>query len=85
MGRFTGFWTNVYHFDITSISCALFQDVSNGISHTVMVKCQGRVNVNYLDDYLFVAYLRRECNRQLRTFLVVCKCQLRKHFGGQHY
>ena len=56
----------------SSISCALFQMVSDGIAHIVQVKIQARI-INYLDDYLFVALLRSECNRRVKVFLAVCK------------
>ena len=56
----------------SSISCAIFQEVSNGIAFLVQVRIGKRL-VNYLDDYLFAAYLRSECNEQIKIFLVVCR------------
>ena len=56
----------------SGISCAHFTRVSDAIAHIVRVKCDGKVNVNYLDDYLFIAFLRRECNRQIQMFLDMC-------------
>ena len=55
----------------SSISCAIFQEVSNAIAWVVKVGCK-RPNVNYLDDYLFAAALRRFCNEQIEIFLQVC-------------
>ena len=42
----------------SSISCAIFQDFSNAVSHIVMILVK-QVNINYLDDYLSVAATRR--------------------------
>ena len=55
----------------SSISCAIFQDVSDAIAYLVYVRTLKR-NVNYLDDYLFVSLLLRECNKQVQTFLSIC-------------
>ena len=54
-----------------AISCAIFQAFSDAISHIVK-SITGEENVNYLDDYLFVAILKSMCNWQLDTFLEVC-------------
>ena len=40
-----------------SISCAHFQNFSDAMAHVMMTKLGKRV-INYLDDFLFVAYLR---------------------------
>ena len=56
----------------TSISCAIFQEVSNAIAHLVKFKTNKKV-INYLDDYLFIALLQRLCNFQMETFLEICK------------
>ena len=55
-----------------SISCALFQRFSNALSHIVKVKSKGKENVNYLDDFLFVALLAALCNKQVDTFIQIC-------------
>ena len=55
-----------------SISCAHFQRVSNAIAHIVQVKT-GRQLINYLDDYLFTAFLRALCNQQINQFLKICE------------
>ena len=55
-----------------SISCSHFQAFSDAISHIVKTMC-GKENVNYLDDYFFVALKKIFCNGQLELFLKVCK------------
>ena len=55
----------------SSISCAHFQAFSNAISHVMTVKT-GKKNVNYLDDFLFIAFLRWVCNQQVQSFLDIC-------------
>ena len=54
-----------------AISCALFQSFSNAISHLVQYKT-GKENVNYLDDFIFIALLKAMCNAQLDVFLQIC-------------
>ena len=56
----------------SSISCAIFQDISNAIAWIVRHRTK-KSNVNYLDDYLFAAALQRLCNIQIEVFLRVCK------------
>ena len=56
----------------SSRSCALFQKFSDAISH-VMTKLTGKRNVNYLDDYFFVALLKAMCNGQIDKFVQICK------------
>ena len=46
----------------SSISCAIFQAVSDAIAFLVQFRTK-KANVNYLDDYLFAAALKRECDR----------------------
>ena len=55
----------------SSISCAHFQAFSNAIAF-VMKKKTGKNNVNYLDDFLFIAFLRWLCNQQVQQFLDLC-------------
>ena len=54
-----------------SISCSHFQRVSDSIAFLVRHRTN-RKPVNYLDDYLFAAALRRSCNWQMRCFLSIC-------------
>ena len=61
-----------------AISCAHFQQFSNGMAHLVRwrTKRQTRYDrplVNYLDDFLFVALLMTICNSQMRIFLKICQ------------
>ena len=68
----------VYHFVDkclpfgSSISCKIYQDISNGISHIVSHKTK-KPNVNYLDDFLFIALLKAVCNLQVDTFIQICQ------------
>ena len=55
----------------SSISCAIFQAISDAIAFVVRVRSQ-KPNVNYLDDFLFAAALKRECDRQMKIFLETC-------------
>ena len=56
-----------------SISCAIFQEVSDAIKFIVQYKARVQsAIVNYLDDYLFVAFTIRNCNRLMTVFLAVC-------------
>ena len=56
----------------SSISCAHFQSFSNAIAHIMRVKT-GKDNVNYLDDFLFIALLAYICNGQTKLFLEICQ------------
>ena len=54
-----------------SISCAIFQAFSNAISHIVKTK-NNEENINYLDDFFFVALAKELCNKYLTTFIQTC-------------
>ena len=56
----------------SSISCAIFQAVSDAIAWIVKHRTK-KPNVNYLDDYLFAAALKSLCDMQIRCFLKVCQ------------
>ena len=56
----------------SSISCAIFQAISDAIAFIVQKRMK-KENVNYLDDYLFAAALKLECDRQVQEFLAVCE------------
>ena len=56
----------------SSISCALFQKVSDAIAHLVYFRTKVFL-INYLDDFLFVSSLKWGCNKQLEIFLAVSK------------
>ena len=55
-----------------AISCSHFQRFSNAVAHIVSFKTK-KDNVNYLDDFLFIALLKWICNNQMKTFLEVCQ------------
>ena len=56
----------------SSISCAIFQEVSNAVAHVVSFET-GEVVINYLDDYPFAAYVKAWCDDQVKVFLSVCQ------------
>ena len=56
----------------SSISCAVFQKFSDAVTFVITHKI-GKENVNYLDDFLFVALLKKYCREQIETFIEVCK------------
>ena len=69
-----------------AISCAHFQAFSDAVAHIVKVKTKAD-NVNYLDDFLFVALLKAICNTHLDKFLEICQeinfpVSLEKTFRG---
>ena len=55
----------------SSVSCKIFQEVSDGLAHIVMWRTN-KENVNYLDDFLFVSFMRSHCNHQLQIFIDTC-------------
>ena len=55
-----------------SISCKLFQMVSDCIAHLVRWRV-GKRPVNYLDDFLFAALLKALCDNQVEVFLEICQ------------
>ena len=59
-----------------AISCAIFQDISDAIAHIVRCRNRGKLNVNYLDDFLFAAVNRRLCNLEINNFLQVCEKEI---------
>ena len=56
-----------------SISCHHFQEFSDALSHIVKHRNWQQDNVNYLDDFFFVAAMKYWCDQQLRNFLTVCQ------------
>ena len=56
----------------SSISCSHFQRFSNSLAH-IVIYYTGEENVNYLDDYLFIALLECLCNKQVEKFIEICK------------
>ena len=55
-----------------SISCSHFQAFSDAIAHVLKYKSE-MDNVNYLDDFLFIALLMALCNAQVELFLSICE------------
>ena len=53
-------------------SCALFQAVSDAISFLVKIRNKKR-NINYLDDFFFVALNKFLCDFQVNNFLDICQ------------
>ena len=60
-----------------SISCTHYQHFSNALKHLLQFRTkngQARdASMNYLDDFLFIAYLRSICNLLITNFLSLCK------------
>ena len=56
-----------------SISCSHFQRLSNALRHIVQVLEQTFNSMtNYLDDFLFIHWIRSYCNKLMRSFIKVC-------------
>ena len=56
----------------SSVSCKIFQDFSDAIAFLVRHKTRHN-NVNYLDDFLFIALLKALCDEQVDCFIDLCK------------
>ena len=57
-----------------SISCMIYQCISDVIAHLVRHRYVVALGViNYLDDFLFVEITRGQCNKAMQTFLDVCE------------
>ena len=54
-----------------SISCSHFQRFSDAIAHIVKTLAKTE-NINYLDDFFFVALLKAFCDGQLQLFMKIC-------------
>ena len=54
----------------SSISCAIFQAISDCIAHIATYQ-MGNPNLNYLDDYLFCQIMKAYCDKQVNNFLWV--------------
>ena len=73
-----------------SISCNLFQRVSDCIAHIVRHRNHGNHPINYLDDFLFAAFIKSLCDYYIRNFLQVCSeikfpVSLEKTFWGTEF
>ena len=56
-----------------SIRCAIFQRISNALSHITKFKTGRKTIKNYLDDFLFVTYTRELCRMMTTHFSDICK------------
>ena len=57
-----------------SISCAQFQKFSDALQYLAEYKIQVSFCItNYLDDFLFVAWMKVECDRRMSKFLRLCR------------
>ena len=56
----------------SSISCAIFQAISDAIAFMVRFRTSEDL-VNYLDDYFFAALVQAWCDRQAQIFMEICK------------
>ena len=63
----------------TLISCAIYQAISDAIAYLVAYRTK-KPNVNYLDDYLFVAAPKLACYFQVRTLLEICEKMFPSNF-----
>ena len=69
-GKFYFFVDKCMPFGAAS-SCKIFQEFSDAIAFLVKFQMK-KENVNYLDDFLFLALMAGFCNQQLRKFLQIC-------------
>ena len=70
-----------------AISCSHFQMFSDALAHIVKVKSGLALNLNYLDDFFFVATLKLICDQNIQLFLNICRdinfpVSLEKTFWG---
>ena len=58
----------------SAASCKIFQEFSDCLAHLVQFRtAAGKKVTNYLDDFLFVAFVRWLCNLQCQNFLDICR------------
>ena len=56
-----------------SISCSHFQRFSNALKHILEWKTGKKWVVNYLDDFLFIAASKEDCDDMMKVFIQLCK------------
>ena len=56
----------------SSISCVIFQAISDAIAFVVSFQTE-EDNINYLDDFLFAVICEWLCNAHINKFLEICK------------
>ena len=54
-----------------AISCSIFQAFSDALAFIVWFKTKLH-NINYLDDFFFVALLKAVCDHQINQFIEIC-------------
>ena len=55
-----------------SISCYLFQEVSDAIEHILAYRTK-KHSINYLDDFLIANLVKKLCNDHIQAFLDLCE------------
>ena len=55
-----------------SISCAIFQAFSDALRHIMEWILQEQSLSNYLDDFLFFAFMKQRCDFMINQFLKLC-------------
>ena len=55
-----------------TISCAIFQRISNALAKLASVRTKSEI-LNYLDDFFFTALFTKVCNDVVDSFIAVCK------------
>ena len=56
-----------------SISCAVFQRFSNALKHLMQFRTNRKSLTNYLDDFLFIAYMKQLCDNMIQPFIDLCQ------------
>ena len=56
-----------------SISCALFQTFSDALHFVIEYRTSRFTSMNYLDDFLFIAWLKSVCDEYVRKFIQLCE------------
>ena len=70
---------NFYYYDKTlpqgcASSCRIFEIFSTALQWIIEKQVPNVKTVNYLDDFLFVASSKVECQKHLQAFLNICQC-----------
>ena len=56
-----------------SISCSLYTEFSNALTHIITYYINRRFRVvNYLDSFLFIGTSESQCNNMVRSFIELC-------------
>lgn len=70
-------WENLYYFDRTlpmglSSSCSIFEAVSSALEWIAVHQLGASSVLHILDDFLFIAPTKDQCNRDLANFVSLC-------------